>query len=181
MTGAIGMAGAIGGHPATLEEPVRAEPPEQRLWREVIDCAFRDAVELPKLWFGTRSREHLERHRHRLQDEARSWLLSGGADFVLVCDLAGRCPVEVRDQARRLLGDPETLARYRAAREGLPGRRSAGTKPKTGTRSKTGAKAKAARRDAGNQTCASVWTKAVIPKVEDSRRQASRPLPGRVR
>ena len=116
-------------HPATLEEPRRSLPPEQWLWREVIDCAFRDAVELPKLWFGSRSRSHLERHRARLQDEARRWLLSGGHDFVMVCDLAGRCPAEVRDQARRLLGEPETLARYRAARDSLPGRRSAGSKP----------------------------------------------------
>lgn len=132
--------GSIAGrasHPMTLEEPVRADPTEQRLWRAVIDCAFRDAVELPKLWFGSRSREHLERHRHRLQDEARRWLLSGGDDFVLVCDLAGRCPVEVRDQARRLLDDPEMQARYRVARDGLSGRRSAGTKSKAGARSRS--------------------------------------------
>ncbi|WP_119169002.1 hypothetical protein [Algihabitans albus] len=134
-------------YPATLEETLRAEPPEQRLWREVIDCAFRDAVELPKLWFGSRSRDHLERHRTRLQDEARRWLLSGGRDFVVVCDLAGRCPAEVRDQARRLLGEPETLARYRAARDSLPNRRSKGAKSKDAGAAEQGlAKPEAGRR-----------------------------------
>ena len=129
-------------HPATLEEPRHSLPPEQWLWREVIDCAFRDAVELPRLWFGSRSRNHLERHRARLQDEARSWLLSGGHDFVMVCDLAGRCPAEVRDQARRLLAEPETLARYRAARDSLPGRRSAGSKSAAKRASERGAAGK---------------------------------------
>lgn len=103
---------------------------EQRLWREVIDCAFRDAVELPRLWFGSRSRDHLERHRARLQDEARSWLLSGGQDFVLVCDLADRCPVEVRDQARRLLGDPQLVDAFVHGRRELRSNRPYATSAK---------------------------------------------------
>lgn len=90
----------------------RHATPSERLFRAVIDQAFRDAVTLPKIWYRPGTDRHLETTRQRLQDEARRWLLSPGADFVLVCDLAGRDPVEVHEKARKLLGDPDLTAAF---------------------------------------------------------------------
>ena len=104
----------------TVSDDQRATPIES-LFRAVIDQAFRDAVTLPKLWYGRKSPGHLATTRQRLQDEARRWLLSPGRDFRLICDLAGRDPAEVLEQARRLLGDPELTAAYATApRVGTP-------------------------------------------------------------
>lgn len=100
------------------------EPPAtpiERLFRAVIDEAFKDAAVLPKIWYRRGTDRHLATTRQRLQDEARRWLLSGGQDFILICDLAGRDPAEVQEKARRLLGNPEFIATYAAAqRVGTP-------------------------------------------------------------
>lgn len=98
----------------TVSDDQRATPIES-LFRAVIDQAFRDAVTLPKIWYSPTTPGHLATTRQRLQDEARRWLLSPGRDFRLICDLAGRDPAEVHEQARRLLGDPELAAAYAAS------------------------------------------------------------------
>lgn len=105
----------------TSQGSERACTPSERLFRAVIDQAFRDAVTLPKIWYRRGTDRHLKTTRQRMQDEARRWLLSGDRDFQLICDLAGRCPAEVLEQARRLLGDSELTAAYAAApRVGTP-------------------------------------------------------------
>lgn len=101
----------VSGAPA-IESLAETASGQERLWRAVIDLAFRDAVELPKVWFGTRCVEHAMRHRHRLQQEARDWLLNNNRDFVIVCDLAGRDPSEVRCQARKLMGSADLRAAF---------------------------------------------------------------------
>ena len=101
----------VSGAPA-IESPAETASAEERLWRAVIDVAFRDAVELPKIWFGIRSAEALQIRRERLRQEARDWLLNNNRDFVIVCDLAGRDPSEVRDQARRLLSSADLRAAF---------------------------------------------------------------------
>ena len=95
--------------------PSSPAQPEERLWRAVIDLAFRDAVKGASVWYGARTRRQMETYQSRLRDEARSWLLDGGRHFVMVCDLAGRDPSEVRDQARKILSDPEAMRQFVAA------------------------------------------------------------------
>lgn len=111
----------------TSQANERPSSPCERLWREVIDLAFREAVQPPKVWYGVKNPKHLETLRTRLQHEARDWLLSGGQDFVTVCDLAGRNPAEVRQMARRLLSASELKAAFAAAPR-VKGPRYAGPK-----------------------------------------------------
>lgn len=94
----------------TVSDDQRATPVEA-LFRAVIDLAFRDAADLPVAGYVSGNLIQLQ----RMQDEARNWLLSGGRDFVLICDLAGRDPAEVREQAHKLLGDPDLCAAYAGA------------------------------------------------------------------
>ena len=85
--------------------------PVEGLFRAVIDLAFRDAAEIRGVGYVSGNRTSLQ----RMQDEARNWLLSGGRDFRLICDLAGRDPAEVREQAHKLLNDPDLCAAYAGA------------------------------------------------------------------
>lgn len=66
--------------------------PEQLLWRMVITQALVDARSRMQ---GTEAR--LERNR------ARHWLLHGGADFTMVCELAGMDANYVRRRVRNIL------------------------------------------------------------------------------
>lgn len=70
---------------------------EVRLWREVICQAFTDATSSIRSKDPRNMREAI-----RLRDEARNWLLGGGTDFRLVCDLALLAADAVRESARRL-------------------------------------------------------------------------------
>ena len=106
----------------TVSDDQRATPIEA-LFRAVIDLAFRDAADLPVAGYVSGNLLSLQ----RMQDEARNWLLSGGRDFHLICDLAGRDPAEVHEQARRLLGDPELTEAYAAAPR-IGGHRNRGRK-----------------------------------------------------
>ena len=80
----------------TSQANERSSSPCERLWREVIDLAFREAVQPPKVWYGVKNPRHLETLRTRLQHEARDWLLSGGQDFVTVCGKARRLNLPAR-------------------------------------------------------------------------------------
>ncbi|MGP1257085.1 MAG: hypothetical protein ACTS10_21905 [Kiloniellales bacterium] len=95
----------------TTMEDGRPATPVEALFCAVIDLALRDAAEIRGVGYVSGNRTSLQ----RMQDEARNWLLSGGRDFHLICDLAGRDPAEVREQAERLLNDPELCAAYAGA------------------------------------------------------------------
>ena len=125
--------------------------PEERLWRAVIDLAFRDAVEGPRVWYGARTQQQFEALSARMQDEARSWLLSGSRDFVMVCDLAGRDPAEVREKAERLLSDPEAMRRFaEAGKVTARGRRVTGQKNRKRLKPKPRRKEQTRRREHAN-------------------------------
>ena len=99
----------------TSQANERPSSPCERLWREVIDCAFRDAVDPPARLLTNCTTAQLQRQRDRISGAARHWLLFDESDFAAVCDLAGRDPLEVRDRARKLLRNPELAAAYAAA------------------------------------------------------------------
>lgn len=107
------------GYGLSAESPAETASSQAGLWRAVIDLAFFDATDLDENYSLPRLRDIGARVKRR-RDDARSWLLTNRSDFVVVCDLAGRDPQEVRDQARRLLHNPAMVAAYNAApREGF--------------------------------------------------------------
>ena len=125
--------------------------PEERLWRAVIDLAFRDAVEGPRVWHSARTREQFEALSGRAQEDAQRWLLSGSRDFVMVCDLAGRDPVEVKEKAERLLSDPEAMRRFiEAGKVTARGRRATGRKSRQRLKPKPRRKDQMHRRKGAN-------------------------------
>ena len=111
----------VSGAPS-IESPAETAIAEERLWRAVIDVAFRDAINPPLALMSGGHRDSIQAQRDRLISRARHWLLEDRSDFVVVCDLAGRDPHEVREQARRLLGDERLTASFIAAKRDGYGR-----------------------------------------------------------
>lgn len=58
------------------------------MWRAVVHMAIADA----------RNKAHKDILAHR---EALRWIECGGNDFYLVCELAGYCPMYVRDRFKK--------------------------------------------------------------------------------
>ena len=87
------------------------------LWRTVIGQALDDATVLERLGVprpGTGGGGAAARRQRAAQ--ARAWLLRGGEDFALVCDLAGWDPEAVRARARRVLAAPPRSSLLGSAR-----------------------------------------------------------------
>ncbi|MCJ1903104.1 hypothetical protein MR829_22490 [Paracoccus versutus] len=72
---------------------------ERQLWAAVLELAYWDAVDIPR---GLQRNE-----RNHIQAHTRAWFIAAGADYRLVCDLAGVDWRVVRAEVMNQIGAKE--------------------------------------------------------------------------
>ena len=78
--------------------------PEKDLWVAVLTRAALDACKgAPRLNMGLRSNVTHQNNYTYDRDQARHFFMKGGSHFNLVCELAGRNPVYVQQQIRKII------------------------------------------------------------------------------
>ena len=93
----------VGAAEETINED-RVTLPEKDLWVAVLTRAALDACkEAPRLNMGLRSNVTHQNHYTYERDQARHFFLQGGSHFDLICELAGRNPVYVQQQVRKII------------------------------------------------------------------------------
>jgi len=95
-TGYVGHVAEIDGEKVTL--------PEKDLWVAVLTRAVLDACKgPPDLDMTRRANVSHKNHYNYNRDQARHFFLEGGVHFKLICELAGRNPVYVQNQIRKVI------------------------------------------------------------------------------
>ena len=88
----------------TLVEGDRVTLPEKDLWVAVLTRAVLDACKgPPDLDMTRRANISHKNHYNYNRDQARHFFLEGGMHFKLICELAGRNPVYVQNQIRKVI------------------------------------------------------------------------------
>jgi hypothetical protein len=88
----------------TLVEGDRVTLPEKDLWVAVLTRAVLDACKgPPDLDMTRRANISHKNHYNYNRDQARHFFLEGGIHFKLICELAGRNPVYVQNQIRKVI------------------------------------------------------------------------------
>ena len=78
--------------------------PEKDLWVAVLTRAVLDAVKgPPRLNMDLRSNITHKNNYTYDRDQARHFFMTGGSHFNLICELAGRNPVYVQQQVRKII------------------------------------------------------------------------------
>jgi len=93
----------VGAAEETINED-RVTLPEKDLWVAVLTRAALDACkEAPRLNMGLRSNVTHQNNYTYDRDQARHFFMKGGSHFNLICELAGRNPVYVQQQVRKII------------------------------------------------------------------------------
>jgi hypothetical protein len=108
----------------------RVTLPEKDLWVAVLSRAALDACNVPpRLNLSLRSNVTHKNNYTYNRDQARHFFMTGGSHFNLVCELAGRNPVYVQQQVRKIIlrkngwnVDVPVTSHYRQGR-GRPGKK----------------------------------------------------------
>jgi len=91
------------GHALEVNED-RVTLPEKELWVAVLTRAVLDAVKgAPRLNLDLRSNVTHQNNYTYDRDQARHFFMKGGSHFNLVCELAGRNPIYVQQQVRKII------------------------------------------------------------------------------
>ena len=92
----VGQASEMNGDRVTL--------PEKDLWVAVLSRAALDACKgPPRLNMDLRSNITHKNNYTYDRDQARHFFMTGGSHFNLICELAGRNPVYVQQQVRKII------------------------------------------------------------------------------
>jgi len=91
------------GHAAEINDE-RVTLPEKDLWVAVLTRAALDACKgPPRLNMDLPSNVTHKNHYTVDRDQARHFFLKGGSHFNLICELAGRNPLYVQQQVRKII------------------------------------------------------------------------------
>jgi hypothetical protein len=96
--------GSYVGHAEETIDEDRVELPEKSLWVAVLCRAALDAFKgPPHLNMDLKANISHKNHYNYDRDQARHFFLDGGSHFDLICEMAGRNPIYVKQKARKLL------------------------------------------------------------------------------
>ena len=91
------------GHALEINED-RVTLPEKDLWVAVLTRAVLDACKgPPQLNLDLRSNVTHQNNYTYDRDQARHFFMKGGSHFNLICELAGRNPIYVQQQVRKII------------------------------------------------------------------------------
>tara|TARA_Y100001951_G_C11109419_1_gene166605 strand:+ start:78 stop:500 length:423 start_codon:yes stop_codon:yes gene_type:complete len=86
------------------DQEYKIDTPEKTLWVAVLCRAALDAVKgAPKLDMLSRSNVSHKNYYTYNRDKARHFFLTGGWDFKIICEMAGRNPIYVQQKMRRMI------------------------------------------------------------------------------
>jgi len=92
------------GHALEISNEDRVTLPEKDLWVAVLTRAVLDACKgPPNLNMGLRSNVTHKNNYTYDRDQARHFFMKGGSHFNLICELAGRNPIYVQQQVRKII------------------------------------------------------------------------------
>ena len=86
------------------DQEYKIDTPEKTLWTAVLCRAVLDAVKgSPQLDMDKRSNITHKNYYNYNRDQARHFFLTGGWDFKIICEFAGRNPIYVQQKIRKIL------------------------------------------------------------------------------